>query len=199
MQGRPAVDHTVEFIEEQHIYLVDGLTIVPSVTQIMKPMSEAYYTGISEETMREAADRGTRVHKAIEDLEKGVVTLPEISEDILPYVKNYLIAKHIKGFKPIHLEYRMTDGEYAGTIDQVAEMKGKIIIIDYKATSKYNRELAEVQLAGYDWLSRYNGIIPDEHYILHLTRETFKFNKVAINYPKWNELKHAKLRALRND
>lgn len=191
--------HTVEFIEAQHIYLVDGLTIVPSVTQIMKPLSEAYYTGINGLTLDEAAKRGTRVHKAIEDLENGVVTLNMMEQDILPYVKNYLLAKHIKGFTPIKQEFKLTDGEYAGTIDMLALMDGKQVIIDFKATSKFNQMLGEVQLAGYHELCIKNGIKVEGHYILHLTKDRYKLHEIKPNFAMWMELKNEKLRALRKD
>lgn len=188
----------VEFIESAHIYLVDGV-IVPSVTQIMKPMSETYYQGISADRLSEAANRGTRVHKAVYDLETAHTPIEDIDPDILPYVKNYLMAKHIKGFIPIRQEFILTEGTFCGTLDMLAEFRGKQVIIDLKATSKLNKELAEVQLAGYTELCEKNGIKVEGQYILHLTRDGYRLHEIIPNQPMWKELKDEAMRTLRED
>lgn len=176
----------IEFIDESHTYIVDGM-IVPSVTQIMKSMSEQYYSGIHPEVLKEAADRGTRVHKTIYDFEHNNVVLVD---DTMPFLKNYQIAKHIKKFKPLMQEFMLTEGTFAGTLDMLAEMDGQQVIIDLKATSKFNKELAEVQLSGYVELCEKNGIGVNGTYILHLTKDSYKLHKVQPNYGKWIELKN---------
>ena len=175
----------IEFIEESHTYLVDGM-IVPSVTQIMKPLSDQYYGATSPEVLQNAARRGTEVHKAIYDLEQtGMAQEGNAS----PYVQNYLVAKKLKGFKPLMQEFQLTDGVFCGTLDMLAELNGQQVIIDLKCTSQLNKELAEVQLAGYQELCEKNGIGVDATYILHLKRDTYKLYKIYPNIQKWTELK----------
>jgi len=183
----------IEFIEETHTYLVDGV-IVPSVTQIMKPMSEQYYNGLPEEVLKQAANRGTRVHKAIYDFEQLNAVLVD---DTMPYFKNYLVAKNIKKFKPLMQEFALTEGTFCGTLDMLAEMDGQQVIIDLKVTSKLNKELAEVQLAGYVELCEKNGIGVNGTYILHLTKDSFKLHQITPNFDKWKELKDESMRTMR--
>ena len=65
--------HVVEYIDESHTYLVDGI-ILPSITQILKVKFGNKYQGISKEVLDNAAAKGTRVHEAIEKWYKYNVT-----------------------------------------------------------------------------------------------------------------------------
>lgn len=58
--------HTIEYIDECHLYLVDGV-ILPSITQILKIKFGHKYDDVPKEVLSRAADKGTAVHKAIED------------------------------------------------------------------------------------------------------------------------------------
>ena len=53
--------HTLEYIDEIHQYLVDGVC-VPSITQILKVKFGNKYVGISKEVLDNAAKKGTAVH-----------------------------------------------------------------------------------------------------------------------------------------
>ena len=72
----------VEFIEEGHIYLVDGV-IVPSVTQILHKVFPEKYEGIPKEVLNAKANYGTDVHKYIEIINKKKLKRP------LAYIKKY--------------------------------------------------------------------------------------------------------------
>lgn len=58
--------HTLEYIDDVHIYLVDGIQ-VPSVTQVVGAMFEDKYKDIPADVLKRAADAGTELHKSIED------------------------------------------------------------------------------------------------------------------------------------
>ena len=60
----------IEFIEEGHIYLKDGI-IVPSVSEILHHIFPDKYKGIPNWVMEKKAEYGTKVHYAIECLEQG--------------------------------------------------------------------------------------------------------------------------------
>ena len=62
---REIQNYTLEFDEETHTYLVDGI-IVPSVTQLLKDQFQHKYDGVPEEVLKRASQRGTEVHEAIE-------------------------------------------------------------------------------------------------------------------------------------
>jgi hypothetical protein len=83
-----------------------------------------------------AAARGTDVHKAAESLALG--QQPEVAEDILPYVDQY--RRFLEDFQPEFLlaeapVYNLTAG-YAGTLDAVARIQGKAVVVDVKTTDK---------------------------------------------------------------
>ena len=186
----------LEYIESTHTYLFNGV-IIPSVTQIMKGSSEAYYQGISEAQLMIAADRGTRVHQAIYEYEtEGKMTN---DAEVKPYLTEYIIAKKRYKFKPIWKEFKLTNGLFAGTLDMLAEYDGQQVVIDLKATSKFNKSLAEIQLAGYEELCEYNGIDINNTYILHLSKDKHKLYQVTPNYTEWERLKHEALCDMRSD
>ena len=48
--------HTLEYIDDIHTYLVDGV-IVPSVTQILKLKFGGKYNNVSRQTLQRAAEK----------------------------------------------------------------------------------------------------------------------------------------------
>lgn len=175
----------VEFIEESHIYVYEGV-MIPSVSAIMNPMSLQKYATISKARLQNAAFRGTKVHKAVEVFEKyGLATH---DKEIKPYLMAYRIAKKLHNFEVLDNEKRLTNGRYAGTLDMIAKLDGKLVIIDLKATSVINYDLLEVQLAAYYELCQFNNIKIDETYVLHLKPGSFKFLKIEPNFLMWTHL-----------
>ena len=61
--------HILEYIEDTHTYICDGV-ILPSITQIIKYKFKNKYSNVSETILTKAAEKGTEVHKAIENYEK---------------------------------------------------------------------------------------------------------------------------------
>lgn len=59
-------EHVVEYIDESHTYLCDGI-ILPSITQILKIKFGNKYNNVSQEVLQRASELGTATHKAIED------------------------------------------------------------------------------------------------------------------------------------
>lgn len=176
----------IRFQEEPHLYFVDGLEL-PSVSAIMRPLSEQYYANLNSAVVQNAAERGKAVHRAIEDFEKmGVVP---IDPELVNYWKSYVVAKKLHDIKPIDIEKMLTNGVFCGTLDQIALVKGALCIVDLKATSAINTILLEVQLAGYLELARANGYEITQTYVLHLKKDGFKFKAIEPNFPLWNRLK----------
>ena len=171
------------FDEFNHTYTLNGV-ILPSVTQVMKRLSKEYYTDINQAVIEKAGKRGTKVHQAIELYE----TMGVYDEQVKDYVLQYLRAKSAYKFTPIKQELMLTNGVYCGTVDMIANMNDKLVLIDLKATSKINDILVEVQLAGYKQLLSDNGIEVEDCYVLHLTNKSAKLKKIRPNETLWKEL-----------
>ena len=58
----------IEFLPEQHIYLIDGV-ITPSVSEILRFIFPDKYKAIPPHILANAAKFGTNIHSAIEAFE----------------------------------------------------------------------------------------------------------------------------------
>lgn len=57
--------HCLEFIEESHTYICDGI-VLPSITQILKVKFGNKYNNVNKAVLQRASEKGTEVHEAIE-------------------------------------------------------------------------------------------------------------------------------------
>ena len=172
-------NHILEFDENSHIYIVDGL-IVPCVTDIL---SRKYkdYDGVSQETLKRASDLGTKLHKAIEIYEKKGIT--NNSEEF----KNYLFLKKHYKIENIDNEVPIIYEEngkvlFAGTLDQIYKIDNKLGINDFKRVSAPNKEKIALQVnlykIGYE--QTYHKSIEILSF-MHLREEKRKFYKLPVN------------------
>ena len=155
------------FEEERHIYCLNGNKI-PSVTTIMRPLSNAMYGSVDEEILHKAAARGTAVHNAIENY--SLFGIEDIDERYEGYFKAYkswakehklnIVANEIRTYHKSML--------YAGTADMIAEVDGKLLLIDFKTSASINRMLTGVQLEAYAKAFESHGFSVDGKAILHL-------------------------------
>ena len=56
--------HVLEYFDDTHTYLVDGI-IVPSITQILKIKFKNKYSVVNQKVLNRASERGTEIHEAI--------------------------------------------------------------------------------------------------------------------------------------
>lgn len=136
--------HDLEFIEDTHTYLVDGV-IVPSITQALKSRFGNKYEAVDGATLQRAADKGTEVHKAIENW----CRFEEPSD--LPELKNFKFLQRQYQFEVLANEVPVIlfDGDepiLAGRLDLVLSMDGKTGIGDIKRTSTLDKEYLGYQL-----------------------------------------------------
>lgn len=158
------------FDEKYHIYKLDGVKI-PSVSTIMKPLSEAMYGTVDQEVLKKAAERGTAVHNAIENyILFGISDIPEEHEPYFEAFKDWW-----KENKPevLGTETRVYHKafRYAGTSDLLAVIGGERVLIDYKTSSTVNKMLTGVQTEAYAKAYESHGIKFDRKMILHLTKD----------------------------
>lgn len=157
------------FIDATHTYTLYGQKI-PSVTQLMAPLSAAVYGGINTEVLNKAADRGTEVHQAAENYANFGV------EDISPELRGYFdgFREWFDGVGPevVSTEFKTYHKYliYGGTVDLLAYIKGHLYVIDYKTTSSVEKMLTRVQLEAYKQALISHGIPVERKAILHLSK-----------------------------
>lgn len=137
--------HTVEFLEDSHIYLCDGM-ILPSITKIMKIKFGNKYDGIPEEILKRASEKGNRVHKAIEEFEKYNFNDIGCTE-----LKNYKFLKKNYKFECLDNEvpviiFKDDEPVACGRLDLVLEEQGQVGLGDIKRTSVLDKEYLAYQL-----------------------------------------------------
>ena len=163
----------LNFDESSHVYTFND-RVVPSVTQILKPLSEHEYQFVSRELMAEKAALGTAVHKMIELDIAGTLDADSLHEQVahyLPMWKAFLAQSDIKILWSEQRIYSEKYG-YAGTLDLFAELKGVLCVIDAKRTAAVPKT-AGPQTAGYEIAAReFLNIDPNQRidrYALHFT------------------------------
>ena len=140
--------HKVLYIDETHKYYVDGKE-VPSITQIVEYFSKQHvwddYSKVSPEVLRNAANKGTKLHNEIEKFEvSGEKTT---SQEFL----NYLEIKEKYNFKVLENEqivviFCKNKPIAAGRFDMIIELDGKLGVLDVKRTYKMHKEKVSLQL-----------------------------------------------------
>ena len=137
----------LEYIDETHTYLYDGI-VLPSITQLLKCKFGGKYDGIPKTTLDHAAELGTAVHKAIEDYERQGI------ETDLPELRNWKFLKKAYQFECLDNEVPVVlfkDGEAvaAGRLDLVLVEKNCIGLGDIKRTSTLDKKYLTYQLNCY--------------------------------------------------
>ena len=171
----------LEFQEEGHIYTVGGIR-VPSVSEVTSCLSRMAYGEAPSEAMAIAADRGTAVHKATQELdEAGECT---VTGDLSPFLEAY--NKFLEDKKPKwdFIEFAVNNGmQYAGTLDRYGLLNNAHAIVDIKTTSSITRSVKALYTAAQnlyrmaieDWLP------VDKIYILQLKRDaTYRLVELPI-------------------
>lgn len=135
----------LEYIDETHTYIYNG-EILPSITQVLKMKFSNKYNGISKEVLQRAAERGSEIHKKIEDYEKQNIDDADSVE-----LRNYKFLKKTYKFECIDNEVPVVvfkDGKAVacGRLDLVLEENGEIGLGDIKTTSTLDREYLRYQL-----------------------------------------------------
>lgn len=143
----------VEFIEDEHIYLINGIE-TPSVTQLLTRLFPTKYSNIPKHILKEAAEYGTRIHKAIENYEKGIEQGLTIMEEVA--IEEYKTIKQRHKLKALKTEQIVNFGKvYAGTYDILAKREKLKILIDTKTTAELDKEYLSWQLSLYNYAMRH--------------------------------------------
>lgn len=134
----------ITFIEEEHIYLNSNGVIIPSVSDLIK-FKFGGYEGIPEKILKEKAEHGTSVHKAIENYING--KKQDLSLMVESSLEEYKRITKEAFIKPKEIETMIDFSErYAGRFDQLSKDD---IVIDYKTTFSTAEEKWGWQLGYY--------------------------------------------------
>ena len=170
----------LEYIDETHTYLYDGV-VLPSITQLLRVKFGNKYNGIPKETLERASVQGTAVHKAIEDYEQDEI------ESNLPELRNYKFLKKAYKFDCIKNEVPVVlfrDGEAVacGRLDLVLQEGESIGLGDIKRTSTLDKNYLAYQLNLYRIAyQQCYGTQIDFLRGLHLREDTRKYVTLPIN------------------
>lgn len=135
---------TLEYFDDTHTYLYDGL-MLPSVTQILSVKYKNDYASVPTAVLNNAAKRGTAVHKAIENYNNSGY------DDGSEAVRNFKFLQEQYGFEVLDSELPIVlfknDMPIAcGRLDMTMLMDGETGIADIKTVSALNKEKIAYQL-----------------------------------------------------
>lgn len=152
----------ITFLEEPHIYLVDGI-ITPSVSEILHFIFPDKYKGVDKRTLNKKAEYGTTIHESIEMYEANIKTMRlEEAFDVtvqakdLSYIQEASLRQYVKLKRENNidvLEQEMMiqyEGKYAGRFDMIADVSGSISLCDIKTTAELDEEYLSWQLSYYE-------------------------------------------------
>ena len=169
---------TLEYDDETHTYLVDGI-IVPSVTQILSVKFGGKYSQVDKETLKQAAVRGTNIHKEIETFCK------EGSGEGV-FIRNFkFLLKHYS-LTPIENEVPIIlwkdEPIAAGRLDLIFDQDGETALADIKTTAALDKEYLAYQLNLYRIGYRQSyGIECTKLYGVHLREDKRKLVPIPVN------------------
>lgn len=143
------MDKNFAFDPETHTYFLNGKPLI-SVTQLLKKHGLAPdYSGVDEETLNRAAERGTLIHNEIEDyIKSGEVGF---TPELVSFIERFKTV----GYDFVASEVAVHNDVIAGTIDLILDSvapDNEEYIIDFKTTSSINFEAVSWQLSLYAYL-----------------------------------------------
>lgn len=168
----------IDFDEEKHEYSVGGIKI-PSVSEILAPLSAERYGELNPWMLKAAAERGTAVHEACQLIDYGAD--PEENAEIDGYLIAYqtFLTEHEVDWRMVEtiVAYKRTEDEiplYAGTIDRFGMLDGEPSVVDIKTYASLS---TDAQLAASCQTTLYSDALESEgyfvmnRYILHLRKD----------------------------
>lgn len=161
------------FDEDGHIYRLNGL-VIPSVTTLMKPLSDDFYRTVDPEVLNRAAKRGTAIHNAVENFTEFGIR--DIAPQYAGYFESFLRWWELRKPEPLAMEHKVYHKilRYAGTADLLCIIDGRLTLVDYKSSAQVNTKLCAVQLEGYDRAFESHGVKVDDRMILHLSKSAYQ-------------------------
>ena len=129
---------------------VEQPLMYPGVTSILGETLRNKWEGKDPKNMEEAAVRGTAIHSLFEEELKQTPGLQPVSPEYTDTVNSFKQWVAVKKVKPIYHENKVVSTKYgfAGQIDLIAEVAGKVTVVDYKTGFEYDNKWG-LQVAAY--------------------------------------------------
>lgn len=190
----------IEFLEEPHLYLIDGI-LVPSVTQILELIFPDKYKNINQSILNKKAIFGTEGHSIIEhlnvsNLEKAKEEVSNIqNKDLQICIREYLRLVSKFEIVPVEQEQRVSYKYlYCGTLDMTGYVLGKHSLLDIKFTAELDKEYLSWQLGMY---ALAKGVKYEKYYCIWLPKG--KLGQLVEIVPKTKEEILEKLEELKKE
>ena len=134
----------VRFDSDTHTYTLDGRELSGITSLLDRQLFKDKYSGIPDEILQKAAERGTLIHQQCEMADEG---FPVVSDEAI----NYMLLKQKYNLRHEESEYLVSDNEnYASCIDKVYRYDDNTFFLgDIKTTYKLNKEYVQWQLSIY--------------------------------------------------
>lgn len=188
-----------------HKYVLDGMQI-PSVTQVIDPFLP--YANLPKDVRETALLRGTRVHELthVYDTVDTAVAI-HVAKDLR--VNAYLLAwrKFLRDVRPIFTNAEMrlyhTLYRYAGTLDRVAFIDGRLCIIEIKTGGVIDEYAMQTAAYQYAYNEKQLGNAAEARYVVqlkatgayslieHKDKDDFQAFTAALTLGNWR-MKHGK-------
>lgn len=139
------------FNKDEHRYEYNGVTLI-SVTQLLQKHGlSPDYSQVPQKVLSMAADRGTLIHKEIEDYNKNhEIGFTKELDQFCAYISEHPSLKVVKS------EFKLFNDVVAGCADLLLQDDKDLIIADIKTTSNLHIDSVSWQLSVYAYLSELN-------------------------------------------
>lgn len=121
----------LEFNEARHEYRLDGRSL-PSVTKVLGILQD--FGGVPAEVLARAAEFGRHVHQAVDLYNKRTLDEGSLDPALVPYLDAWRTFLADTGAVVVESEKRVWHRtlHYAGTLDVLADWRGRRCLIDIK-------------------------------------------------------------------
>lgn len=180
----------ITFDADTHTYW-NGMEQVPSVSEILRPLTETYLAEIPEAILNWKRDLGIAVHKACEYHDQGILNEADLDPNIVPYLeayKSFLVDFQPKWDRMESIVFNDVQ-RYAGTLDRAGTLNTGPAIVDLKTSLKI-RPSAGIQLWAY--ATAYEEIEQPDLLVLQLQKDASYKLQPFTDYDEyeatWNAL-----------
>ena len=136
----------LQFDEEKHKYTLDGRELISVTTLMRKHNLAPNYDGVPSNVLRAKAERGTLIHKEIEDyIKNGEIGFTN-------EMMNFMEAIKTKNINVLESELKLHNDIVAGICDLVLSENNTKVIADIKTTATLHKESVSWQLSIYAYL-----------------------------------------------
>jgi hypothetical protein len=131
----------VTFHEDDHTYWL-GPERVPSVSEILRPLTERRLADIPEHILNHKRNIGIAVHAACEYHDRGILDEDSVEERVMPYLEGYrrFLVDYAPEWTDIERIVFNATARYAGRLDRRGRVGNFATILDLKTSVKAQPE-----------------------------------------------------------